>query len=130
MAQAQRLICHYLKRPSMWLLLCAGLVAVSLSAMAQDDTAQIARGEAQFNEWCLACHDANLPWSGGGTLALDAKYQGELPGNLLERTDLTADLVRSVVRSGMFRMPPFRLTEIDEDELEDLAAFLTRNSSN
>lgn len=97
------------------------------SAFAQDNADQLGRGEEVFNTWCLACHDANLPWSGGGTQALDAKYNGEKPGNLLERTDLTPEVVKTFVRTGLFRMPPFRLTEIDDEELEDLAAFLSRN---
>ena len=105
-----------------------GLFLAAESALAQDaDT--LARGEAVYNTWCLACHDANLPWSGGGTQALDVKYNGEKPGNLLERTDLTEEVVKTFVRAGVFRMPPFRLTEIDDDELDALAAYLTRNST-
>ena len=123
MAQAKRLM----RNP---ILLFGAAALTALSAFAQNNSAQVARGEEQFNEWCVACHDANLPWSGGGTMALDAKYNGELPGDLLERTDLTEEFVRSVVRVGLFRMPPFRLTEIDDEELEDLTAFLTRNSPN
>ena len=103
------------------------LAPLFFGAAAAQDSAQLARGEDVFNTWCYACHDENLPWSGGGTQALEAKYMGEKPGNLLERTDLTPDIVKLYVRTGLYRMPPFRLTEIDDEELEDLAAFLTRN---
>ena len=108
------------------LILCVALA--STKAVAQDNSEQLALGEEVFNTWCLACHDANLPWSGGGTQALDAKYEGELPGNLLDRTDLTEDVVKAFVRTGIYRMPPFRLTEIDDTELDALAAFLARDA--
>ena len=90
------------------LLVCT--LVICAPAIAQDRASLIAEGEQVFNTWCLACHDANLPWSGGGTQALEVKYQGQLPGNLLERTDLTEEIVKEFVRSGIYRMPPFRLT--------------------
>lgn len=97
------------------------------AASAQDD-AGVAAGEQVYNTWCVHCHDDNRPWSGGGTQALQVKYQGELPADLRERTDMSAELITAYVRDGLYRMPPFRLTEISEEDMRALAAYLTRNN--
>jgi (+)-pinoresinol hydroxylase len=114
----------------------------SVPALAQDGTTPIAawsrtkaasettgtlteRGAAVFNNWCDACHrnaDQNAP----GTRSLDLKYRGELPGALEERTDLTPALVEFFVRNGVATMPFFRKTEIGDEDLAALAAYLSR----
>ena len=67
---------------------------------------------------------ATLP----GTDALRVKYRGALPALLTERTDMAPDLVKTYVRQGITVMPFFRKTEIDDTELEAIAAYLTRNN--
>jgi mono/diheme cytochrome c family protein len=93
------------------------------------------RGQAVFRERCGACHGpvpdeifgpAFLPPM-PGTQALQARYRGALPAVLEERTDLTAQFVASVVRSGLPAMPFFRPTEVSDDDLEAVAAYLTRS---
>ncbi len=105
-------------------LLGLGMTAV---ALAQDDAA-VTAGEQVYNTWCVHCHDDDRPWSGGGTMALQVKYQGQLPADLRERTDLSPELVTTYLREGLYRMPPFRLTEISEDDMRALNAYLTRNN--
>jgi hypothetical protein len=62
-----------------------------------------------------------------GTSALAVKYKGKLPAVLEQRTDLTPTFIRTVVRHGLFGMPITRKTEVSDAELEDVAAYLTRN---
>ena len=65
-----------------------------------------------------------------GTYALQLKYRGAKPGLLEERSDLTADLIKAFVRAGVaFSMPPFRRTEVTDEDIEDIAAYLRQSSS-
>lgn len=91
-----------------------------------------------FRERCAACHGrppeeivgpAFLP-AMPGTQALRARYRGALPAVLEDRTDLTADFVAAVVRKGLPAMPFFRPTEVSDDDLEAVAAYLARSRRN
>lgn len=107
----------------------AGLVAGALStgAAAQTDAA-VARGREVFAHWCAPCHGAGRGDDGApmlpGTHALTLKYRGQKPGLLEERTDLPAELIKAFVRSGIASMPPFRKTEVSDEDLEAIAAYL------
>lgn len=108
------------------LLAAAGLLSAAC-AWAQDADA-IERGKAKFEYLCAPCHGdgpgddgrAMLP----GTDALRIKYRGELPALLTERSDLTYEAIRAFVRQGVFSMPPFRPTEITDEEIRDIAAYI------
>ena len=80
------------------------------------------RGESVYTYWCATCHSAGpgMP----GTSALQAKYNGETPAVLTERTDLTEEMIASFVRNGVSVMPPFRKTEITDADLRAMAAYL------
>jgi len=52
---------------------------------------------------------------------------GEQPAVLVERTDLTPQVVSSFVRQGVLLMAPFRKTEITDAELAALSAFVAGN---
>ncbi len=82
------------------------------------------RGSVQFERDCGVCH-GNGP-ARPGTRALRAKYQGKEPALLTERSDLTPEYVKSIVRHGISVMPPFRKTELSDSDLEDIVAYLTR----
>lgn len=80
------------------------------------------RGRGVYEHWCAPCH---APGPGHpGTQSLAIKYDGSLPAVLLERDDLTPEAVKTFVRQGILSMAPFRKTEITDDELEDLAAYV------
>jgi mono/diheme cytochrome c family protein len=87
---------------------------------------QEARGQVVYARWCAACHDPGPEHP--GTLAIGVKYKGAVPAALIDRTDLAPELTKSVVRNGMYSMAFFRKTEISDAELDDLAAYLARNS--
>jgi mono/diheme cytochrome c family protein len=99
---------------------------LSLGHTAQAAPANPQNGKAVFEKWCAPCHAANPKLA--GTLALQTKYQGQIPAALEARTDLTPDLVASFVRNGIAWMAPFRKTEISDAELADLGAYLTKTS--
>lgn len=103
-----------------------GLMVVALllaagAAQAQDK----ANGEAVYELWCAPCHAAG-PRKHPGTAALEILYKGEKPAVLVERTDLTPELVTFYVRNGVSIMPFFRKTEISDKDLVDLGAFLDK----
>jgi (+)-pinoresinol hydroxylase len=92
------------------------------------------RGQAVFHERCEACH-GEIPGEifgpvflppMPGTQALQARYRGTKPAALEQRTDLTREFVTVVVRRGLGAMPFFRPTELSDDDLDALVAYLTR----
>ena len=95
------------------------MALVAISAQAQEPQA---RGRAVFENWCAPCHapGARHP----GTQALEVLYKGAKPAALEQRTDLTPELTRAFVRTGVSVMPPFRKTEISDTDLDALAAYL------
>lgn len=91
---------------------------------------EVASGKKVYEQWCAACHG---PGSGRygrgltGTESLEAKYNGQVPAILDERTDLTPEFVSYFVRNGnTSTMPFFRKTEISDKDLADLGAYLSR----
>jgi mono/diheme cytochrome c family protein len=105
------------------------LVALGLAgaAFAQQDGPDLARGEAVFNAWCAPCHD---PGPGHpGTQALQAKYNGDIPAVLEQREDLTPETVAVFVRQGISIMAPFRKTEVSDEDLAALGAYLAQAHS-
>ena len=117
-------------RTTSLLALMSVLLAPATPALAQDSSADspLARGKAVYDVWCVICHGENDHASGGGTAALEFLYQGALPAKLEDRTDMTPELITELVRRGRFGMPNFRLTEISEQDLEDMIAYLLRNN--
>lgn len=86
------------------------------------------RGYAEYQNDCSVCHGP-MP-ERPGTRALAAKYQGKLPAMLEQRTDLQPDFIRMMVRNGISLMPPFRKTEVSDEQLDAIVAYLTRTRSN
>jgi mono/diheme cytochrome c family protein len=84
------------------------------------------RGYVQYQDFCSMCHGEGV--GKPGTLALQAKYKGQLPALLEKRTDLTPQLIKMYVRNGVSVMPIFRKTEISDADLDAICAYLTRNN--
>ena len=102
----------------------AALAMIAAPALAQD----VQRGEKVFEQWCIACHGAGEMYP--GTQALAMLHEGNLPAALAERDDLDGDYVEYIVRNGLSVMPFFRMTEIDQTQMADLKAYLSRNAQN
>ena len=80
-------------------------------------------GEAVYTHWCAPCHAAGPGHP--GTDSLQLKYGGKMPAVLIERTDLTPQVVSTFVRQGVLLMAPFRKSEITDMELAALAAYVS-----
>ena len=79
-------------------------------------------GEQVYQRWCVHCHAAGR--GNPGTQSLQVKYKGQVPAVLLERTDLTPEFIALAVRQGAMSMPPFRKTEVTDEELAALSKWL------
>ena len=99
---------------------------LAFSGHVRADDAKINEGELVYQKWCIPCHGDGDTFP--GTIALMAKYKGGVPPVLEHRIDLTPDQVRHFVRKGVSVMPFFRKTEVSDEELEAIAAYLTRNN--
>lgn len=101
-------------------------LVINGATYAQDHAAEHAAGRAVYAKWCAPCHDPGVTHP--GTNALTAKYHGVKSGVLLEWQDLPASTVKFFVRHGISVMPQFRKTEISDQDLDALAAYLARNT--
>jgi (+)-pinoresinol hydroxylase len=105
------------------------LIAIALAALTSiaqaDEKVPAPNGQAVYEHWCAPCH---APGPGHpGTQSLQMKYGGKIPAVLLERTDLSAQVVATFVRQGVLLMAPFRKTEISDAELAALSAYVAKN---
>jgi len=82
------------------------------------------RGYLEYQNSCAVCHGP-MP-ERPGTRALAAKYHGALPAMLEDRRDLQPAFIRAMVRGGVSLMPPFRKTEVSDEQLDAIVAYLTR----
>ena len=84
-----------------------------------------ASGAHLFSNRCGACHLE----AGMGTNVLTKRFvmQGQSPekGLLTQRTDLTVDYVKQVVREGKGVMPRLTPVDVTDSELELIADFLS-----
>jgi mono/diheme cytochrome c family protein len=97
-------------------------------ATAADSPPGSTAGRAVYEKWCAPCHDPGIIHP--GTHALMTKYPGgaRASGLITQWTDLPASYVTFMVRHGMSVMPQFRKTEISDNDLAALAAYLSRNT--
>jgi mono/diheme cytochrome c family protein len=101
--------------------LIVGLYVIGTGhAIAQD--LSLDRGEEVFQYWCAPCHDSGPEMP--GTQALQMLYKGQKPAVLEDRTDLLPEYTKVIVRNGISVMPFFRKTEISDEDLDALAAYL------
>ncbi len=101
------------------------VLPLTLSFVLAQESA-VESGARIFEDKCLYCHGDGI--QKGGTFVLQARYQGALPALLSERTNLTPEYIRTVVRTWTNGMAPFRPAEITDAELDTLIAYLTRNN--
>jgi mono/diheme cytochrome c family protein len=94
------------------------LLAAGSHAMAAD----AADGKALFTERCGMCHQTN-----GMGVGLLSRRAGDTSKGLLEqRSDLSAAVIKVVVRTGIGNMPRIARGEVSEPELGQIANYLSR----
>lgn len=108
------------------------VVALTMGAcakeLASEPTAMAAApgpksGKDIYAHWCADCHD---PGPGHpGTLRMEGDFGAE-SSVLLRFPNLDAETVKFAVRNGFQMMPPFRVTEISDEELDRLAQFVVK----
>ena len=85
-------------------------------------------GARIFTKLCAPCHGKGPGIDGSdmlpGSAALAAKYKGAVSAFLEDRGEVDAETLRYFVRNGAGAMPGFRKTEITDEEIADIAAYL------
>ena len=109
---------------SLLVVLTSAFVMAANTTTAQESS--VSQGEVVYMARCEYCH-GDGPQK-GGTMMLQRRYQGSRPAVLHQRTDLVAEYVRAIVRTNTPGMTPIRITEVSEQELDALIAYLTRNN--
>jgi mono/diheme cytochrome c family protein len=97
------------------------LALLCSAALARADAGEMAAGERLFAARCALCHVGFAP----GTIMLGRRL-GPERALLAQRSDLSADYVRQVVRHGLLSMPPFTRVDLSDAELAQLSVYLTR----
>lgn len=77
-------------------------------------------GERLYGRECAYCHVGRNT----GTTMLQKRLPEGTPAQLHERTDLSADYVKIVVRSGLVNMPPLSRAELSDEDLDLIAQWL------
>jgi len=102
------------------------ILACIITAAAQSASTDRQSGYAVFQRWCAGCHiDSPLA---PGSVALKAA-RGPAAAVLEQRTDLSAELIRTMVRRGYGAMPSFRRTEISVAELDAVITYLSKTNA-
>ena len=108
--------------------IAAALIAAPAFAQDGEHTPDPVNGEAVYTQWCAICHNPG-PAHNPGTAALTKKYAGTDTNPVLaERGGIPAPMVEYFVRNGVSVMPFFRKTEISDDDLAHIAAWLNRDA--
>lgn len=92
--------------------------ALPLAAQAAESTP----AATTYKELCGMCHQTN-----GMGVGILSRRPGDTSKGMLEaRTDLSATLVKVVVRNGIGNMPRISRGEVSDSQLEAIAAYLSR----
>jgi len=104
------------------------LAGAGIDTGAAQDAAVVEHGRTVFAQQCTPCHGSGRGDDGApmlpGTHALHLKYRGEVPALLEERADLSAEALKAFLRNGVASMPPFRKTEVSDEDIVAIAAYL------
>jgi mono/diheme cytochrome c family protein len=98
----------------------AALLACLLAPLAR--AADAPSGKALFTSRCGMCHQTN----GMGVSILSRRPADASKGLLEERNDLSAIVVRTVVRTGISNMPRISRAEVSDAELAAIAGYLAK----
>ncbi len=96
-------------------------VALNLLGLVFSASAQEMSGERIYQLYCMGCHDPGSVHPGTAQLS---RKRGNDMAVLKGRQDLASAYIHHVVRNGLIEMPPFRPSEINEEQLQALIAYL------
>jgi mono/diheme cytochrome c family protein len=95
-------------------------IALLLLLLPAPGLAADAPGKDLFTHRCGMCHQTN-----GMGVGILARRPGDASKGLLEaRSDLSAAVVKAVVRAGIGNMPRIARGEVSDPELDAIAAYL------
>lgn len=77
-------------------------------------------GKTLYVLYCAGCHNPGP----GHPATMRLTELGRPHPPLIGRTDLDPNYIRSVVHNGLIEMPPFRPTELTEDDLTRLISYI------
>jgi mono/diheme cytochrome c family protein len=81
-------------------------------------------GKKVFAKVCAECHAPGFGHPGTQRLGWN---RGLAYAVLEQRKDLSAQYIRLVVRHGLVEMPPFRPSELSDDDLTAITRYLARS---
>jgi mono/diheme cytochrome c family protein len=96
---------------------------VAFAAEVASLSAQEQQGKLLYGRTCIYCHGPGLWATNRIAKRLDKDH-----AQLENRTDLSADGIRAIVRSGVGSMPPLRKTELSDADVDAIAAYLARKA--
>jgi mono/diheme cytochrome c family protein len=96
-------------------------IALSLLGLIFSASAQEMSGKQIYQLYCMGCHDPGPVHPGTAQLS---RKRGKDQAVIKGRQDLAPEYIRQVVRHGLIEMPPFRPSEINEEQLQALIAYL------
>lgn len=114
--------------------LAAALAAVAHAQPPTQQSPAAARGEVVYQTTCAPCHD-RLPENAAiamlpGAESLSLKYRGGLSPYITERPDLASfEVLRAFLRNGVGSMPPFRKTEVTDEDIAAIADYFATTST-
>ena len=82
-------------------------------------------GERLYGRECAFCHVGRNT----GTTMLEKRLPEGTPAQLHERTDLSADYVKIVVRNGLVNMPPISRADLSDEDLDLIAQWLAGDTT-
>jgi len=101
------------------------VVNAPVVAQARSDTSSSRSGEVIFNLHCAGCHNPGTAHAATKQLAL---VRGKDKAIIRRRVDLTPDYIKFVVTDGLLEMPPFRPTDINAEELDNVATYIVASA--
>lgn len=102
------------------------LFAITAFASSSTLEAQLAEpvelsGQELYEQWCAGCHD---PGPGHpGTMRMEGDF-GPENSVLRDMQAINRPLIHYAVRQGFQMMPPFRPTELTDEEVDRIADYL------
>ncbi len=107
-------------------------IVAQIAVAAAADSAIAEKGEGVFQHMCAPCHGAGADATGmpvlPGSYSLQLKYNGAKPAFLEQRSDLPAAVIKTFVRHGIASMPPFRKSEVTDQDIDAIAAYLAQTA--